>query len=91
VENYKIFENNWLVRHRSKSREIPHSRFRRIPHFQVNCWAAAKIYDAIRVEIFDPPKRTCLRPDWSQQGIGYFLQQKQCSCSSYIPGCCDDG
>ena len=25
------------------------------------------------VEIFDPGRPTCLRPDWSKQGIGYFL------------------
>ena len=25
------------------------------------------------VEIFDMEKRTCLRPDWSKQGIGYFI------------------
>ena len=33
------------------------------------------IIDAIRhgVEIFDPTRRTCLRPDWSNRGIGYFL------------------
>ena len=51
------------------------------------------IIDAIHkgVEIFDLQKRTCLRPDWSRQGIGYFLLQQHCSCQSGTPGCCTDG
>ena len=43
------------------------------------------------VEISDPTKRTCIRPDWSRQGIGYFLSQKHCSCDSCLPDCCTDG
>ena len=43
------------------------------------------------VEIFDPTKRSCIRPDWSRQGIGYFLSQKHCSCDSCLPDCCTDG
>ena len=27
------------------------------------------------IEIFDVTKRTCLRPDWSAKGIGYYLSQ----------------
>ena len=51
------------------------------------------IIDAIRlgVEIFDPEKQTCLRPDWSRQGIGYFLLQKHCTCTNGLPDCCPDG
>ena len=51
------------------------------------------IIDAIRhgVEIFYPTRRTCLRPDWSNRGIGYLLLQKHCSCDSCIPDCCDFG
>ena len=51
------------------------------------------IINAIKngVEIFDPTKLTCLRPDWSKQGIGYFLSQKHCDCESSIPGCCEHG
>ena len=51
------------------------------------------ITEAIRkgVEIFDLKKRTCLRPDWSNQGIGYFLLQQNCKCQAGIPGCCSDG
>ena len=51
------------------------------------------IVSAIRegVEIFHITKRTCLRPDWSQQGIRYFLLQKHCTCQSGMPDCCDDG
>ena len=51
------------------------------------------IIDAIKegVKIFDINKLTCLRPDWSETGIGYFLSQKYCSCNSHIPGCCENG
>ena len=36
------------------------------------------IIEAIRagVEIYDMSKTTCLRPDWSTNGLGYFLLQK---------------
>ena len=43
------------------------------------------------VQIFDCTKLTCLRPDWSKKGIGYFLLQKHCDCDSKRPGCCDSG
>ena len=43
------------------------------------------------VEIFDLKKHTCLRPDWSKQGIGYFLLQKYCDCISDLPDCCANG
>ena len=43
------------------------------------------------VEIFDLTKKTCLRPDWSREGIGYFLLQKHCQCASDLPDCCSDG
>ena len=48
------------------------------------------IIDAIRhgVEIFDSTRRTCLRPDWSNRGIGYFLLQKRCARPSTLPDCC---
>ena len=51
------------------------------------------IISAIRegVEVFDLSKRTCLRPDWSLRGIGYFLLQQHCCCPSGVPGCCSDG
>lgn len=51
------------------------------------------IVAAIRegVEIFDMQRRTCLRPDWSTQGIGYFLLQQHCNCQSGIPDCCPRG
>ena len=51
------------------------------------------IIQAIRsgVEIYDMSKLTCLRPDWSVNGIGYFLLQKHCTCSSSLPDCCTEG
>ena len=51
------------------------------------------IIEAIRegVEIYDMQRRTCLRPDWSRRGIGYFLLQQHCGCASGIPDCCPGG
>lgn len=43
------------------------------------------------VEIFDITRRTCLRPDWSKRGVGYFLLQQYCTCPSGTPDCCPDG
>ena len=43
------------------------------------------------VRIFDPLHKTCLTPDWSKTGIGYWLRQKYCSCSSDTPDCCNTG
>ena len=45
------------------------------------------------VQIFDMTKPTCLRPDWSSRGIGYFLLQKHCTCSNSmsLPNCCPNG
>ncbi len=43
------------------------------------------------VQIFDINKPTCLRPDWSSKGIGYFLMQKHCRCDSKLPDCCPGG
>ena len=43
------------------------------------------------IEIFDLHKRTCLRPDWSTKGIGYFLLQQHCRCPSGLPDCCSNG
>ena len=43
------------------------------------------------VRLFDPARITCLATDWSVDGIGFFLMQKYCQCSSKTPTCCDDG
>ncbi len=53
----------------------------------------AAIIEAIRegVEIFDMQWCTCLRPDWSTRGIGYFLLQQHCNCPSGILNCCPEG
>ena len=60
-----------------------------------SCFEASKtaIIDAIKkgVTIYDLGKRTCLRPDWSKQGVGYYLSQKHCDCPSDLPDCCEDG
>ena len=51
------------------------------------------IIDAIRrrEESFDLSRPTCLRPDWSKRGIGYFLFQKHCKCPASLPDCCPGG
>ena len=54
------------------------------------------IVEAIKdgVEIFQYGRKTCLRTDWSKTGIGYFLQQKHCSCAlpkGGLPNCCNGG
>ena len=43
------------------------------------------------VEIFEIDRLTCLRPDWSQKGIGYVLLQKHCNCKIALPDCCSNG
>ena len=40
------------------------------------------------VEIFDPSLPTCLHPDWSKTGIGFFLF---CTCNKITPKCCNNG
>ena len=49
-----------------------------------------KIQDGVRTFEIDRP--TCLSTDWSQQGIGFTLQQKFCICDiKAAPLCCPDG
>ena len=44
------------------------------------------------VQAFDTSKPTCMMTDWSQQGIGFLLMQKHCSCSvDNNPKCCRSG
>ena len=52
-----------------------------------------RIIDAIKEgeRIFDITKHTCLRTDWSEKGIGYYLSQKHCECEKRTHGCCADG
>ena len=40
------------------------------------------------VKIFDKIKLTCLATDWSRDGIGFWLFQKHCLCSSTITFFC---
>ena len=43
------------------------------------------------VQIFNKTKPTCLATDWSKDGIGFWLFQKHCECSSVEPFCCPTG
>ena len=57
------------------------------------CKSIEIIVDIIKegVEIFDPNLLTCLRCDWSEIGIGFFLPQKHCACTQQSLGCCKNG
>ena len=52
-----------------------------------------KIINLIKhgVQIFTLDRWTCLRPDWSRSGLGYFLLQKHCTCEEITPICCNNG
>ena len=44
------------------------------------------------VRSFDPKRYTCLQPDWSEDGLGYLLLQKYCTCPlDKAPVCCPEG
>lgn len=43
------------------------------------------------VRIFDKSRPTCLATDWSKSGIGFWLLQKHCQCTSSEPFCCPTG
>ena len=43
------------------------------------------------VKLFDPNRITLLSPHGSKAGIGYFLYQKYCACSSTTTGCSSNG
>ncbi|XP_013385575.1 uncharacterized protein LOC106155332 [Lingula anatina] len=43
------------------------------------------------VRLFDPNRQTCLSTDWSVDGVGFFLMQKYCQCTSKTPACCHNG
>ena len=43
------------------------------------------------VEIYDKRRPTCLATDWSKNGIGFWLLQKHCDCSTSKPFCCTTG
>ena len=43
------------------------------------------------VKSFDVNRPTALTTDWSNQGIGFWLCQKHCSCVPVMPGCCPSG
>ena len=43
------------------------------------------------MHIFDKSKQTCLATNWLKRGIGFWLFQKHCQCSSTEPFCCRTG
>ena len=43
------------------------------------------------VRSFDPALPTALATDWAKFGLGFWLTQKHCNCSSQTPGCCKTG
>ena len=66
----------------------PRRRFEWIPELE-RAFQASKESNIANighdVDIFDPTKRTCIRPEWYRQGIGHFLSQKHCSYDSSLP------
>nr|XP_039250245.1 uncharacterized protein LOC120327938 [Styela clava] len=53
----------------------------------------AVIVDEIKkgVEIFNKSRPTCLVTDWCKDGVGFWLMQKHCECTSAKPFCCKTG
>ena len=47
------------------------------------------IYEGVK--IFDTSKKTCLSTDYSKIGIGFWLLQKHCACTSESTTCCTNG
>ena len=43
------------------------------------------------VKMFEMDKVTCLATDWSKEGVGFFMFQKNCDCKTVKIGCCKDG
>ena len=69
----------------------PKRKFEWMPELD-DAFEASKviIINAIKygVEIFNANKRTCVRLDFSNHGIGFSLQH--CDCTRGLPGCCPD-
>ena len=54
----------------------------------------AQIVSLVRegIAAFDLKRVTCLAPDWSKEGMGFFLLQKYCDCpTDKAPVCCPEG
>ena len=43
------------------------------------------------VRMFEMDRITCVAPDWSKEGVGFFLFQKHCDCPDVKMGCCKEG
>ena len=43
------------------------------------------------VHLFDTTLPTCLATEFAAFGLGFFLLQKTCSCTSILPTCCPTG
>ena len=44
------------------------------------------------IAAFDLNRVTCLAPDWSKEGMGFFVLQKYCDClTDKAPVCCPEG
>ena len=88
-----------LRRHMTEVRHLlsPKNKFKWTPEIdEAFEWSKQLIVDEIKdgVDIFQPGRPTCLRPDWLKQGIGYFLLQKHCECAlpaGALPNCCKSG
>ena len=85
-----------LTEHMAPFRELlsPKTRFRWDDEME-EAFQQSKlgIIEAIKegVRIFDPTRPTVLSPDYSKEGLGYFMYQQWCDCPSTVTTCCDDG
>ena len=43
------------------------------------------------VRTFDPSLPTAMATDWCKTGMGFWLTQKRCNCTTVRPGCCTTG
>ena len=45
----------------------------------------------VEAGMFEMDKITCLATDWSKEGVGFFMFQKNCDCRDIKIGCCNEG
>ena len=60
-----------------------------------DCFEKSKevIVEAVErgIKIYDPTRITALCTDWSKNGLGFMLVQKECTCEDITPICCFSG
>ena len=82
-----------------ETERLPTKKCRSFPHWtSIVTWsthskpqsrASSRLSDNNGVEIFNQRRWAWLRPDWSNNGIVYFLSRKHCDGATTLPECCD--